>query len=43
VHYEMLKGLGHFPMSENYELFRPVLVRTLEEIMQGERELASAG
>jgi len=32
VHYEMLKGLGHFPMSENYELFRPTLVRTLEEI-----------
>jgi hypothetical protein len=28
----MLKGLGHFPMSENYELFRPTLVRTLAEI-----------
>ena len=32
VHYEMLKGLGHFPMSENYALFRPTLVRTLAEI-----------
>ncbi|MGE0857808.1 MAG: alpha/beta fold hydrolase [Gammaproteobacteria bacterium] len=32
VHYEMLKGLGHFPMSENYTLFRPVLLRTLADI-----------
>ncbi len=32
VHYEMLKGLGHFPMSENYALFRPTLVKTLDDI-----------
>lgn len=32
VHFEMLPGLGHFPMSENYELFRPILRRTLDEI-----------
>jgi pimeloyl-ACP methyl ester carboxylesterase len=32
VHYEMLKGLGHFPMSEDYALFRPTLVKTLEAI-----------
>jgi pimeloyl-ACP methyl ester carboxylesterase len=32
VHYEMLKGLGHFPMSENYALFRPTLVKTLADI-----------
>ena len=32
VHYEMLEGLGHFPMSENYETFRPVLMRTLADI-----------
>jgi len=32
VHYETLVGLGHFPMSENYERFRPTLVRTLKDI-----------
>ena len=32
VHYAMLAGLGHFPMSENYPRFRPTLVRTLAEI-----------
>jgi pimeloyl-ACP methyl ester carboxylesterase len=32
VHYDMLKGLGHFPMSEDYEIFRPTLVKTLEAI-----------
>jgi len=32
VHYEMLAGLGHFPMSENYARFRPTLVRTLADI-----------
>lgn len=32
AHYEMLAGLGHFPMSENYTLFRPVLLRTLADI-----------
>jgi pimeloyl-ACP methyl ester carboxylesterase len=32
VHYEMLEGLGHFPMSEDYAIFRPTLVKTLEAI-----------
>ena len=32
VTYETLEGLGHFPMSENYERFRPVLMRTLADI-----------
>ena len=32
VHYEMLSGLGHFPMSEDYALFRPTLVKTLNDI-----------
>lgn len=32
VHYETLKGLGHFPMSENYARFRPTLVKTLADI-----------
>ena len=31
VNYEMLEGLGHFPMSENYDIFRPTLVQTLED------------
>ncbi len=34
VHYEMLEGFGHFPMSENYARFRPILVRTLNEILE---------
>ena len=33
VNYEMLEGLGHFPMSENYDIFRPTLIRTLEDIV----------
>ena len=32
VHFATLKGLGHFPMSEDYSLFRPTLVKTLREI-----------
>ncbi|MEM7467547.1 MAG: alpha/beta hydrolase [Pseudomonadota bacterium] len=32
AHYQMLEGLGHFPMSEDYTLFRPTLVKTLDEI-----------
>lgn len=32
VHYETLADLGHFPMSENYAAFRPVLLRTLADI-----------
>ena len=32
VHYETLNGLGHFPMSENYDRFRPTLIKTLEDI-----------
>ena len=32
VTYRTLSGLGHFPMSENYALFRPVLMETLADI-----------
>lgn len=32
VNYATLPGLGHFPMSENYPRFRPILARTLAEI-----------
>ena len=32
VHYAMLPGLGHFPMSENYARFRPTLLDTLADI-----------
>jgi pimeloyl-ACP methyl ester carboxylesterase len=42
VHYEMLAGLGHFPMSENYELFRPTLVKTLTAIIEDERSREAA-
>ncbi|HIF08560.1 MAG TPA: alpha/beta hydrolase [Sneathiellales bacterium] len=38
VHFEVLSGLGHFPMSENYALFRPTLVKTLAAI--GDAELS---
>jgi hypothetical protein len=27
-----MKGLGHFPMTENYELFRSYLLPVLDEI-----------
>ena len=30
--YKTLEGLGHFPMSECYERFRPTLLETLEQI-----------
>ncbi len=30
--YETLKGLGHFPMSEDYDRFRPYLMKVLAEI-----------
>ncbi|OUU74097.1 MAG: hypothetical protein CBC29_08105 [Methylococcaceae bacterium TMED69] len=33
ANYKTLKGLGHFPMSECYERFRPTLLETLEEIV----------
>lgn len=32
VQYETIKGVGHFPMSEDYEIFRPILMRTLGDI-----------
>jgi len=32
VQYETIKGVGHFPMSEDYEIFRPILMKTLEDI-----------
>lgn len=33
AHYETIEGVGHFPMSEDYVKFRPVLVRTLDAIL----------
>ena len=30
--YQMIAGAGHFPMADNYHLFRPFLVRALEGI-----------
>ncbi len=32
THFEMMKGLGHFPMSENPELFKRYLIPVLERI-----------
>ncbi len=32
ANYKTLKGLGHFPMSECYERFRPTLMETLSKI-----------
>jgi hypothetical protein len=32
--YIEMKNLGHFPMSENYPLFKPYLKRALEIIEQ---------
>jgi pimeloyl-ACP methyl ester carboxylesterase len=32
VHFEVLKGLGHYPMTEDYDKFRPYLVKALDMI-----------
>ena len=32
AHFEVMKGLGHFPMSENPPLFRSFILPVLEEI-----------
>lgn len=34
VTYKTLGGLGHFPMSESYDRFRPILIETLDEILR---------
>lgn len=34
AHYETIEGVGHFPMSEDYVKFRPVLERTLAAILE---------
>ena len=30
-----MKGIGHFPMVENYPVFRPHLVTALEHVVPG--------
>ena len=37
VHVDTLSGLGHFPMSEDYKLFRPTLEKTLSAIVEQDR------
>ena len=37
-----MKGIGHFPMSENYPLFRQHLMPVLEEIRTGEARIPAA-
>ena len=32
THFEVMPGLGHFPMSENYPRFREHLIPVLEAI-----------
>ena len=31
-HYRLMKGMGHFPMIENYPGFRPYLLDALDHI-----------
>jgi hypothetical protein len=31
-----MEGIGHFPMAENYPLFRRYLLPILRDILQGE-------
>lgn len=33
AHYTLMKGIGHFPMVENYPVFRPHLLDALEHIV----------
>ena len=33
AHFEVMKGMGHFPMSENSALFREYLLPALERIL----------
>jgi pimeloyl-ACP methyl ester carboxylesterase len=33
AHYTLMKGIGHFPMVENYPLFRPHLLDALEHVV----------
>ena len=42
VHYETIKGVGHFPMSEDYTIFQPVLMKTLTEIEKNEKAATKA-
>ncbi|MCZ6458184.1 MAG: alpha/beta hydrolase [Gammaproteobacteria bacterium] len=32
THFEVMRGLGHFPMSENYQAFRDYLLPVLDQI-----------
>jgi pimeloyl-ACP methyl ester carboxylesterase len=33
AHYRLMKGIGHFPMVENYSVFRPHLLDALEHVV----------
>jgi pimeloyl-ACP methyl ester carboxylesterase len=33
THYTLMKGIGHFPMVENYPVFRPHLLDALEHVV----------
>jgi pimeloyl-ACP methyl ester carboxylesterase len=33
AHYTLMKGIGHFPMVENYPVFRPYLLEALEHVV----------
>ena len=34
VHFEVMEGMGHFPMSENPALFREYLLPVLDNILE---------
>ena len=34
-HFEVMEGMGHFPMSENPEGFKRYLVKILDKIING--------
>lgn len=35
AHYTLMKGIGHFPMVENYPVFRPYLLDALDHVVPG--------
>jgi pimeloyl-ACP methyl ester carboxylesterase len=42
VHYETIEGVGHFPMSEDYVKFQPILVKALADIEKKEKAARQA-
>jgi pimeloyl-ACP methyl ester carboxylesterase len=41
AHYRMMKGMGHFPMIENYPDFRPYLLEALKHVEPAVRDAAA--